>query len=364
MHNYSGGKNNQHIGNEKFRELARAQAYRYNGASKKEKGIIARDLVVAVRSLKPPGRFLKRTSTTSHCWLDVGDELAREKASQVLRDAVALVCEPEEEEEGKEAVHRHAIKMKKTAKAMTLDSSIKRPRRVSQEPSNGRNDRDTARTVSEGKGTKKRHANNDIDAALEAAASIPPAPPVPTLTRILSGPCKKRRVSNFFEKYAYQAEPIDISADKKGSSDVEPPMLLPVMSSHSASLLAPLLKRGDSMLTVTPDVANPTTLKRTDSSVVTPVALSKLETPDSSLLAVGPPKKLQRRQSSSSRCEVSGPPKLDSTESTGTADLLDSLGPVGNSSGHSFAQFVNNLDTIVVDDKDDGLDEEFYSDFC
>lgn len=40
-----------------------------------------------VREQDPPGRFLKQDSTTL-TWKDVGDVLAREKTSQVLRDAV------------------------------------------------------------------------------------------------------------------------------------------------------------------------------------------------------------------------------------------------------------------------------------
>lgn len=39
--------------------------------------------------MNPPGRFLKKNS--DGVWEDVGDEVAREKASQALRDAVSLV---------------------------------------------------------------------------------------------------------------------------------------------------------------------------------------------------------------------------------------------------------------------------------
>lgn len=44
-------------------------------------------MVQKVREQYPPGRFLKQDSTTL-IWKDVGDVLAREKTSQVLRDAV------------------------------------------------------------------------------------------------------------------------------------------------------------------------------------------------------------------------------------------------------------------------------------
>ncbi len=83
-----GGKNNQWCGNEKFRTMARTQAENYRMSSKKGKSYISRELVRRVRELDPPGRFLKKD--TKGGWEDVGDEVAREKASQVLRDAVAV----------------------------------------------------------------------------------------------------------------------------------------------------------------------------------------------------------------------------------------------------------------------------------
>mmetsp|Transcript_27744 Transcript_27744/g.41983 ORF Transcript_27744/g.41983 Transcript_27744/m.41983 type:complete len:312 (-) Transcript_27744:388-1323(-) len=85
-----GGKNNQHIGNEKLRGLARVQSENYRVASKKGKSSISRELVKQVRSMKPPGRFLKKDSETG-VWEDVGDDIAREKTSQVLRDAVSIL---------------------------------------------------------------------------------------------------------------------------------------------------------------------------------------------------------------------------------------------------------------------------------
>jgi hypothetical protein len=53
-----GGKNNQHVGNENLRNLARqlfAQDYRVS--RKKGKSNMSRDLVVQVRQLTPPGRY-------------------------------------------------------------------------------------------------------------------------------------------------------------------------------------------------------------------------------------------------------------------------------------------------------------------
>lgn len=93
-----GGKNNQHTGNNQLRAFAREECRNYRTSSKKGKSYISRELVRRVRELDPPGRFLKKNNDTG-LWEDVGDDVAREKASQALRDAVALSEEEEEEEE-------------------------------------------------------------------------------------------------------------------------------------------------------------------------------------------------------------------------------------------------------------------------
>ncbi|KAG7346424.1 hypothetical protein IV203_005492 [Nitzschia inconspicua] len=84
-----GGKNNQFCGNEKLRLLARKRCREYQTASKKGKSQISRELVDAIRLANPPGRFLKKVEDGT--WEDVGDETAREKTSQVLRDAINSV---------------------------------------------------------------------------------------------------------------------------------------------------------------------------------------------------------------------------------------------------------------------------------
>lgn len=83
-----GGNNNKHVGNAQLRKLARARVRVYSEASKKDKSRISRDLVIHVRNMSPPGRFLKRNAFNED-WEDVGDDIAREKASQALRDAVS-----------------------------------------------------------------------------------------------------------------------------------------------------------------------------------------------------------------------------------------------------------------------------------
>lgn len=83
-----GGKNNQHKGNENLSDMARLMRDDYKASAKKGKSDMSRDLVQQVRDLTPPGRFLKRNPITND-WEDVGDDIAREKISQVLRDAVS-----------------------------------------------------------------------------------------------------------------------------------------------------------------------------------------------------------------------------------------------------------------------------------
>lgn len=83
-----GGKNNKHVGNERLRQMARANIQTYKAASKKGKSHISRTIVGEIRSLRPSGRFLKRDYNTG-LWVEVGDEVAREKTSQALRDAVS-----------------------------------------------------------------------------------------------------------------------------------------------------------------------------------------------------------------------------------------------------------------------------------
>ena len=51
-----GGKNNQWIGNEKLRNLARRRCLEYQKASKKGKSQISREIVEDVRRMKPSGR--------------------------------------------------------------------------------------------------------------------------------------------------------------------------------------------------------------------------------------------------------------------------------------------------------------------
>ena len=80
-----GGGVNRHAGNIHFRKLVSAHEVDYRTTSRKcEKTDISARIVALIRQLDPPGRFLKNEG--SGIWRDVGDEKARNKTSQALRE--------------------------------------------------------------------------------------------------------------------------------------------------------------------------------------------------------------------------------------------------------------------------------------
>lgn len=79
-----GGLTNNAPGNKRFRTLVSMKQKDYLLATKREKAGVAREIVEAIRSLDPPGRFLKKDS--NGVYRDIGDRKAREKTSQALRE--------------------------------------------------------------------------------------------------------------------------------------------------------------------------------------------------------------------------------------------------------------------------------------
>jgi hypothetical protein len=59
---------------------------RYLAASKVDKPMVARQVVQMWRNQNPEGRFLGKSPEEGGGWVDVGDQKAREKASQCLRE--------------------------------------------------------------------------------------------------------------------------------------------------------------------------------------------------------------------------------------------------------------------------------------
>ena len=79
-----GGLTNNHGGNVFFRGLVRSKQEAYLFASKRDKAYVAHGIVDVIRSLKPPGRFLKKNK--NNIWVEIGNKKAREKTSQALRE--------------------------------------------------------------------------------------------------------------------------------------------------------------------------------------------------------------------------------------------------------------------------------------
>lgn len=77
-----GGGTNVHPGNRFFRDLISMHRRTYLKARKNDKPDISRMIVRAIRQKK--GRFLKREDATG-LWYEIGDDAAREKTSQALR---------------------------------------------------------------------------------------------------------------------------------------------------------------------------------------------------------------------------------------------------------------------------------------
>lgn len=80
-----GGGSNNHIGNSHWRMLVAANKQLYITLPKRQKMLLSRSIVNAVRSQNPPGRFLQKDTKTNQ-WFDVGDQRAQEKTSQALRE--------------------------------------------------------------------------------------------------------------------------------------------------------------------------------------------------------------------------------------------------------------------------------------
>jgi len=77
-----GGATNVHTGNIFFRSLIDAHRIKYLRARKNDKPEISRSIVNIIR--RRNGAFLKKNEKTGH-WNEIGDDLAREKTSQALR---------------------------------------------------------------------------------------------------------------------------------------------------------------------------------------------------------------------------------------------------------------------------------------
>ena len=77
---------NRHIGNVNFREIVKHRQEDYVDAETNiKKYLIVMDILQHIKSLNPPGRFVTQDAKTG-LWQDVGDEKARKKIGQGLRE--------------------------------------------------------------------------------------------------------------------------------------------------------------------------------------------------------------------------------------------------------------------------------------
>lgn len=74
-------------GNIQLRTIAGGKKEEYRSSTiRMEKAYICAQLVADIRSLNPPGRFL-RNDRKHNCWIEIGDEIARKKVAQILRES-------------------------------------------------------------------------------------------------------------------------------------------------------------------------------------------------------------------------------------------------------------------------------------
>ena len=76
---------NYHTGNEHFRSLVKKHKIAYVACPKPEKGRFSKVIVDEIRSMDPPGRFLKQNQATK-LWEDIGDKKSLDKTRQALRE--------------------------------------------------------------------------------------------------------------------------------------------------------------------------------------------------------------------------------------------------------------------------------------
>ena len=102
-----GGGTNVHPGNRNFRDLINMHRRAYLKARKNDKPAISRAIVRAVREAN--GKFLRKDEKTG-LWFEIGDDAAREKTSQALRQRAPEMRKllfDTEREEARLAAHEH-----------------------------------------------------------------------------------------------------------------------------------------------------------------------------------------------------------------------------------------------------------------
>jgi hypothetical protein len=119
-----GGGTNVHPGNRRFRDLINANRRAYLKSKKNDKPAISRSIVQTIRDMN--GRFLKKDEKLN-LWFEVGDDGAREKTSQALRQRapeMKKILFEEEQRQRREQVARQQVSvMQKQRGYMNMNSS-------------------------------------------------------------------------------------------------------------------------------------------------------------------------------------------------------------------------------------------------
>lgn len=176
-----GGGSNNHPGNESFRELVNEVKFPYVNCPKREKPLIARRIVEAVRNQTPPGRFLSKDSKTG-LWNDIGDGKAREKTSQALREGAPIIREHMIGKPTSPTNVAAVLKEAKKAERAEKEYGVKLPKKS---PKNGREDRASHRTqaspvVSKNeptlikRGASMGNTSSPANLSMSGAGSMPP----------------------------------------------------------------------------------------------------------------------------------------------------------------------------------------------
>jgi hypothetical protein len=75
----------KNTGNKCWHDLIASNRHLYTSVPRNQRPAICQNIVQAVRSLSPPGRFLAKDK--NGVWYDIGDEKAQEKTAQAMRDS-------------------------------------------------------------------------------------------------------------------------------------------------------------------------------------------------------------------------------------------------------------------------------------
>lgn len=166
-----GGGTNNHSGNERFRTLVNDNKRVYLQSSKREKPEVSRKIVAEIRSLNPSGRFLQKNNT-SGLWDDIGDQKAREKTSQALREGAPIIRTKIMVEMGKadmpvNAVMSGAVTKGRRKRAVPPSKPVGEPH--AKKPSSKRQPRTEA--SSKPKATTAAHSNSFATTAEFTAAT-------------------------------------------------------------------------------------------------------------------------------------------------------------------------------------------------